>query len=167
MRSANKLLVACLSILAIATSNISFGAAGQYPSFIGPTGVSGRTGSTGATGASGQTGTTGIGVDTPIALNSVGNTGTTETLNFASQTPQSITLDNNCTLSFTGATTGGSYLIKIIQDATGSRLITWPAAVKWPSGTAPTLSTGANKVDIVTLFFDGTDYFGNAGLDYR
>jgi hypothetical protein len=49
--------------------------------------------------------------------------------------------------------------LKVIQDATGSRAVTWPASVKWPSGTAPTLSTAANAIDIVTFYYDGTSYF--------
>lgn len=46
---------------------------------------------------------------------------------------------------------GQSTLIAIYltQDGTGNRLVTWPAAFKWPSGVAPTLSTGAGKRDLV------------------
>jgi len=52
-------------------------------------------------------------------------------------------------------------LLTLIQDATGSRSITWPATVKWAEGTAPTLSTAAASVDIVTFFFNGTNYYGS------
>jgi len=52
------------------------------------------------------------------------------------------------------------------QDGTGSRLATWPAAVLWPDGTAPTLSTGANDIDIVSFYYDGTNYFGNSSKDF-
>ncbi len=104
-------------------------------------------------------------VDTPLALNAVGNTGSTETLNFARMIAQSITLDANCTLTFSNATSGGIYLVKIIQDGTGSRTITWPAAVKWAGG-APTLSTAAGAIDIATFFYDGTNYFGNFAAAY-
>lgn len=46
------------------------------------------------------------------------------------------------------------------QDGTGSRTATWPATVHWPGDVIPTLSTGANDVDIVTFAWDGTNYFG-------
>lgn len=43
----------------------------------------------------------------------------------------------------------------IIQGA-GPYTITWPGAIKWPSGTAPTLSTTNGKIDVVTLAtYDG------------
>ena len=53
----------------------------------------------------------------------------------------------------------GTYLIKLVQDATGARTISFPAAWKWAGGIAPTLTTTANKLDIVTLVYDGTTYY--------
>jgi hypothetical protein len=48
---------------------------------------------------------------------------------------------------------GLSYTLEVIQDATGSRTITtWPVSFNWGSAGAPTLSTGANKVDLVFLY---------------
>ncbi|MCB9942988.1 MAG: hypothetical protein H6851_05130 [Geminicoccaceae bacterium] len=42
------------------------------------------------------------------------------------------------------------------QDGTGGRTVTWPASVKWSGGTAPVLSTGAARTDVVMLTsFDG------------
>jgi hypothetical protein len=49
------------------------------------------------------------------------------------------------------------------------RTVTWPAAVKWPGATAPTLSTGASDIDIVTLVTrdGGTTWYGFlGGLNY-
>ena len=57
-------------------------------------------------------------------------------------------------------------MLKLIQDTQGSRTVTWPGSVKWPSGTAPTLSTAANKVDIMAFYFDGTNYYGLSSLDF-
>ena len=50
------------------------------------------------------------------------------------------------------------------MDATGSRIATWPESVMWPAGTAPTLSTAGASIDIVSLFYDGTNYCGNSSL---
>jgi hypothetical protein len=44
--------------------------------------------------------------------------------------------------------------------------VTWPATVIWSGGTAPTLTTTVGKVDIVTLVFDGTNFYGNYSLNY-
>ncbi len=60
----------------------------------------------------------------------------------------------------------GNFLIKLVQDATtGSRTVTWPGTVKWPGGTAPTLSTGTSDVDLISLYYDGTNYHGSWLLD--
>ena len=41
----------------------------------------------------------------------------------------------------------------ITQDATGSRTMTWPTSFKWPGGTAGTLSTAANAVDLLVATY--------------
>lgn len=50
-----------------------------------------------------------------------------------------------------------NFTVVLTQDATGSRTVTgWPAAVKWVSGTAPTITATANKSDMVScLTYDG------------
>lgn len=57
-------------------------------------------------------------------------------------------------------------VLYVAQDAVGGRTVTWPASVKWPGGTAPTLSTGANAVDIFRFFWDGTNYYGTYDLNF-
>jgi hypothetical protein len=47
---------------------------------------------------------------------------------------------------------GWTYVLEVIQDATGGRTMTWPASFNWGAAGAPTLSTAANKVDLVTLY---------------
>lgn len=94
------------------------------------------------------------------ALNAIGVSGTTETISWNNSNVQTITLDNNCTFTYSNGIAGGAYTIICAQDATGSRLITWPADVLWPGGTAPTLTTTASAIDIFTFIFDGTNYFG-------
>jgi hypothetical protein len=62
--------------------------------------------------------------------------------------------------SFTFTNAGvGTYLIKFVQDATGTRDITFPTAWKWAGGVIPSLTNTANKLDIVTLIYDGTTYY--------
>lgn len=95
-----------------------------------------------------------------------GSSGTSATITWATGNKQEITLTGNCTFSFTSPGGPASLTLVLTQDATGSRTATWPAAVKWPSGVAPTLSTGNGDVDIVTFLFDGTNYYGNASLDF-
>ena len=60
---------------------------------------------------------------------------------------------------------GATYLLVIIQDATGSRTITtWNAVFKWSGATAPTLSTAASAKDILSFWSDGTNLYGGSLL---
>jgi len=52
------------------------------------------------------------------------------------------------------------------QDATGNRTATFPATVKWAGGIAPTLSTGANAVDIISFYYNGTNFYGVANFNF-
>ena len=72
-----------------------------------------------------------------------------------------ITLTGACSLIISGLTAGGTYNLIVKQDATGSRLMTWPT-IKWSAGAAPVLSTAANAIDIVSLIYDGTTLFGTS-----
>lgn len=65
---------------------------------------------------------------------------------------------NITTLNLTNPVVG-TYLIKFVQDATGTRDVTFPVAWKWAGGVSPSLTNTANKIDIVTLIYDGTNYF--------
>jgi len=54
----------------------------------------------------------------------------------------------------------GSYILHILQDATGSRTITsWGTAYKFPGGVKPTLSTAANARDVLSMVSDGTNLY--------
>ena len=73
----------------------------------------------------------------------------------------------NETFTFTAPSKPCSLQIILIQDSVGSRTATWPATVKWPSGTAPTLTTTATTgTDIVSFLYDGTNYYGVGSLDF-
>lgn len=80
---------------------------------------------------------------------------------------QQVTIVNNRTPTFSNPKEGGRYILKIKQDGTGSRLITWSGmTVQWRGGTAPTLTTTANKADIITFIYMGGVYYGDASLNY-
>ena len=64
-------------------------------------------------------------------------------------------------ISFSGASAGGTYVLILKQDSTGSRSVTW-TGFKWPSGTPPVLSTTANATDVLTFVYDGTSLLGVA-----
>ena len=73
--------------------------------------------------------------------------GATVTLDMAAGATNAVTLAGNRTLALTNPKAGQSVLLRVIQDGTGSRTLSYPASVKWPGGTAPTLTTTANASD--------------------
>lgn len=58
----------------------------------------------------------------------------------------------------TNPVTGTRYKLFVIQASTVVA-ISWPASFKWPQGQAPILSETENAVDIIELYYDGTNYF--------
>jgi len=153
----------------------------------GVTGV-GTTGPTGPQGTQGKTGPTGplanivedttpeLGGELDAGAHSIGFTqqtvsydsGTT-TIDWKLSNKASLTFGagNITTLAFTNPSNPCNLVLKIIQDGTGSRVVTnWDTDIKWVGGTVPTLSTGENDVDIVSFYFDGTNYYGMISLDF-
>ena len=101
-------------------------------------------------------------VETPYTANS----GTAITLALTNGTVQIITLTGNATITMPTATSGKSFIMYLKQDATGSRTVTW-STVKWPGGTAPTVTSTASKQDIYSFFADGTNWYGTTvGQNY-
>ena len=77
---------------------------------------------------------------------------------------QKITLSSSITLTFSNMGVGHKQL-KVVQDATGSRIPTLPSGL-WPDGTAGTFSTGANAVDILSIYYDGSTYYYQLSPDW-
>jgi hypothetical protein len=63
---------------------------------------------------------------------------------------------------------GGVYKIFVVQDSTAVRDISWPVAVLWPQGEkyGVDVSQGTSDIDCVTLYYDGTNYFGDFQLNW-
>jgi hypothetical protein len=61
---------------------------------------------------------------------------------------------------------GGCYILRVIQGGSGSNTITWNSVFKWPSATAPTLTTTIGAIDIVSFVSDGTNLYGVAQLAF-
>jgi len=95
------------------------------------------------------------------------NSGTAKTLDLTNGNVQKLTLTGNCTITLTSPATGAyrSMLLYVFQDGTGNRTITWPGSVKWGTAGAPTLSTGASKMDKILLdtVDGGTTWYGTTG----
>jgi hypothetical protein len=98
----------------------------------------------------------------------IGNSGATKTIDWGNGGAQKVTLTDTCTFTFTAPASGvGRLQLKLIQGGIGSWNPVWPGTVKWPSAVEPTWSTTATYVDIVTFWYDGTNYNAVASLDFR
>ena len=84
-------------------------------------------------------------------------------------------MENNSTVTFaTNPINPCNLLLKIAQGDGGSNTITWAVTsgtIYWAGGGVlntdePTLTTTDDKTDILTFYFDGTNYFGVASLDF-
>jgi hypothetical protein len=71
-------------------------------------------------------------------------------------------LTGNTTVAFSNDQNGQKFTLVFVQDGSGNRTITaWPGGIKWPAGTAPTLTTTANKADIFVLMkVSSGNYYG-------
>lgn len=74
---------------------------------------------------------------------------------------------NITTLTFTNVPASGTaYGLTLAFTADGTaRTVTWGASVKWPGGTAPTLTSTSGKVDtfVLTTWDGGTTWFAFVG----
>lgn len=76
--------------------------------------------------------------------------GATITPDFSNSCNFTVTLGGSRTMANpTNLVNGQSGSIFIVQDATGSRTLSWGTSWEWAAGAAPTLSTGAGAVDRV------------------
>jgi len=110
-------------------------------------------------------------------LNAPNYSSTFQTLTFGStitwdQTKgatSAVTLTGNGTLSVTNAVAGMYGLIRVTQDATGSRILTLSANSKVINGGggAVALTTTAGATDVLSYFYDGTNYYWTVGYNYN
>jgi hypothetical protein len=100
-------------------------------------------------------------------VNAIGSTGGTITIDWDDANNQTLSLTSSITsLTLSNPIAGASYSLAITQAGTGSYTITWPASVKWPAGFTPILSTGVGEIDVISLIYDGTNYYGSAALNF-
>ena len=126
----------------------------------GPAGATGATGPQGATGATGPAGA-GVGTKTPLVLTD----GATITWDYTSGFNAEVTLNGNRNITITGATNGDYGTLVVIQNATGSNRINFPAADKFPLGTYSFTSV-ANKADIYGFYMRNNTFYWSYNLYY-
>jgi hypothetical protein len=91
----------------------------------------------------------------PSSINSTSTT----TLDLSTGNVLQVVLTGSTTLAFTNPIIG-TYIIKIKQDDTGNWALNFPT-IKWSDAAVPTITTRPNAVDLITIIYDGTDYYGS------
>jgi Collagen triple helix repeat (20 copies) len=88
------------------------------------------------------------------------NSSTSQTISLASGTVLSYTLTGNCTFTMPATTSGTSFIVKLIQDGTGSRTATF-TGVKYPGGIVPTITvTATTGTDIISFVCINSIWYG-------
>lgn len=95
-----------------------------------------------------------------------GDSGTADTIDWTLSPKHKSKLTDNVTFTFTEPKGAANLVIKLVQDSTGSRIVTWPSDVNWPGGTAPTLSTAADSEDVISFYYDGAAFYGQSALAF-
>lgn len=101
-----------------------------------------------------STATVGFTIQTPIVSSNA------VTINWNNGAKAKITLPGSgtCAVTMTAPTTGVTSL-QLIITGTASLSFTWTTTVKWAGGTAYSSNT-AGGYDVISLLYDGTNYYG-------
>jgi hypothetical protein len=88
-----------------------------------------------------------------------GNSSTAITIDFANGQKQVVTLTASTTITIANPPATGHFQIRLVQDATGSRAVTWSglSSSRWlGSSTAPAINLTASGETIVNIFYNGS-----------
>jgi len=104
-------------------------------------------------------------VESVVAIGTVTTTNTIALTNGTVQTA-TLTASTACTFTMPTATAGKSFVLLLKQAAaTGNGTATF-TSVKWGTAGAPTITATAGKMDILTFFADGTNWYGSITQGY-
>ena len=88
-------------------------------------------------------------------VSALGSVTTNQTLDLTTANNFSMTLGGSITLNQpSNMAAGQAGIVVITQDGTGGRTVTFNTTWKFPSGSAPTLSTAANAVDVLVFYVE-------------
>ena len=76
------------------------------------------------------------------------------------------TITGATTFTFTNVPTGVAYTFTMEVTLNGSNAITWPASVKWPADTAPSITDGKTQLFVFITDDGGTRWRGSSIVDY-
>ncbi len=91
---------------------------------------------------------------------------TTPTFDLSLGNNQQMTTNGNITsITLSNPVTGGKYTIAL-KYAGAHTVAGWPGTVNWKGAAAPTFTSAADKMDLIILFWDGTNYYADSCLAF-
>jgi hypothetical protein len=101
-----------------------------------------------------------------------GSSGASKTIDWNNGNKQKVTITASCTFTFTAPAGPVNVLLMAVHTNNATVYTeTWPSGspgdVLWPSNTAPILTDTSNAVDIISCFYNGTDYYCQAGMNFQ
>lgn len=78
---------------------------------------------------------------------------------------RTVTLGGNRTLAVSNVQVGQAFILRLKQDGSGNRTVTWFSTISWPSGVVPTLTTTANKTDVFGFICTGSGTYDGFVVD--
>jgi hypothetical protein len=104
-------------------------------------------------------------VESVVAIGTVTTTNTIALTNGTVQTA-TLTASTACTFTMPTATAGKSFVLLLKQAAATGNGTAVFTSVKWSTAGAPTITATAGKMDILTFFADGTNWYGSITQGY-
>lgn len=93
-----------------------------------------------------------------------GNSGTSKALNLDNGNLQTITITGTVAITQTTPTHPGKYTVIVTQDGTGHSYSY--TGIKWSGGAQPAWSTSASAVDIASILYNGTNFYGVGNVGF-
>lgn len=98
----------------------------------------------------------------------VGTIGATATLTLAGMVQTAtLTSATPCTVTMPAVSNGSSFVLYLRQPATGTPTTATFTNVRWGTAGAPTITAVLGRMDILTFFSDGTNWYGQYAQGYQ
>jgi alpha-tubulin suppressor-like RCC1 family protein len=106
----------------------------------------------------------------PVSAQSVTIDGASTSINLSSGNLIYASQSANTTVSFANSENGNVYFVRVKDDTTTARTITWPASISWDGGTEPTLSSSSSdeeaQVFLLVTRNEGVTWYGKEVFNF-
>ncbi len=101
-----------------------------------------------------------------LAEQNDGTSGAAKLIDWSAGWNHVLELTANAAITFTAPAPGARLLLRLVQGGVGSfNPASWPASVRWANGNvAPVLTAAPGSQDILSFYYNGTNYFGSLSM---